>query len=95
MKGWEKHIGKPTLARIVADINSDGHLQIKEWRHLVSFYSKQKRDIYQHKRRMERLFNIKGKIYLDKRKHLRYKLVFISKELAVKKGISFGQLLKK
>ncbi len=80
---WNKFIGKSTLARIVADINADGHLQIQDWRYLVSFYSKHKNEILQYKKRMERLFGVRGRIYIDRRKHLRYKLFFISKELAL------------
>lgn len=84
MKEWNKLIGTPELARIVADINSDGHLQIKNWRYLTSFNSNDLDSLLRHKELMESLFNKRGRIYLDKRrKKTKYKVAFISKEIAL------------
>ena len=44
-ENWKKLIGMPDLSRIIADINGDGHLQLQDWRGLVSFYSKNKDEI--------------------------------------------------
>jgi intein/homing endonuclease len=79
---WEKLIGKPELARIIADINGDGHLQLQEWRGLVSFYSKNKEEIDTTLKKFKNLFGIQGRVYIDNRKNKRYKLFFISKSLA-------------
>ncbi len=81
-------MNKPTLARIVADITGDGHLQIQEWRHLVSFYSKNMEEIDAVKKRFYDLFGVEGRIYTDNRRTngketLRYKLFFISKPVAL------------
>ena len=73
----------PELARVVADITGDGHLQIQEWRYLVSFYSKETEEIEAVKMRFYNLFQIKGRVYLDNRKNVRYKLFFISKPVTV------------
>jgi len=82
MNEWNKLIGTPKLARVIADINSDGHLQMRNWRYLISFYSNNKDDILRHKSLIEGLFNIKGRIYTKKVKNMQYRLFFISKELA-------------
>lgn len=79
---WKKSIGTSELARIIADINGDGHLQLKGWRGLVSFYSKDKKEIDRVITQFQRLFNVKGKIYIDNRQNKIYKLFFISKPLA-------------
>ncbi|MBI2109657.1 LAGLIDADG family homing endonuclease [Candidatus Woesearchaeota archaeon] len=83
MKNWDKLKGKPALARIIADINSDGHLQIKNWRGLTSFYSNNKEEVLAHKNKMEKLFGIKGRIYAKKVKNVQYMVFFISKEIAL------------
>lgn len=83
MSKWNKLIGSPELARIVADITADGHLQLKGWRGLTSFYSKDIQTINESNERFKSLFGIDGRIYTDNsygRK--RYKIFFISKPLA-------------
>lgn len=83
----DKILENPTLARIVADITGDGHLQIQDWRYLVSFYSKEIEEIEAVKKRFRDLFNVEGRVYFDNRKTKgvetpRYKLFFISKPVA-------------
>jgi len=83
MQEWNKLIGNPELARIVADITSDGHIQLKEWRGLTSFYSKDLEAINQSKNRFKYLFGIDGRTYIDNSyNRKRYKLFFISRPLA-------------
>jgi|SRR3989344_5470403 len=82
MDEWAKLIGSPELARIVADITGDGHLQLKGWRGLVSFYSKDFKAIADLKGKFNKLFGVKGHVYTDNRVNKRYKLFFISKPLA-------------
>lgn len=90
----------PELAEIVAIITGDGHLQIKQWRHLVSFYSKDLNEINRVSDLFKKVFDVEGRIYEDnsysrkiRGSTLRYKLFFISKsvtlllnELGVPKG---------
>ena len=90
----------PELAEIVAIITGDGHLQIKQWKHLVSFYSKDLKEISRVNDLFKKVFDIEGHIYKDsshskktRGSTLRYKLFFISKsvtlllnELGVSKG---------
>ena len=71
------------LARVVADITGDGHLQIQGWRHLISFYSKDLEEIEAAQKRFYELFGLLGKVYVDHRKNIRYKLFFISKPVAL------------
>lgn len=78
--------GKPIkfstdLARIVANISCDGHLQLDKRRGLASFYSKNLDVIKRENKRFRKVFLIKGRIYPDKRDD-GYKLFFISKEIA-------------
>ena len=73
----------PDLARIVADVTTDGHLQIQDWRHLVSFYSNQLEDINGFQSRIFHLFNLKCRVYLDYRQNLKYKVFLISKPVAL------------
>lgn len=82
MDKWIKLIGSPELARIAADITGDGHLQLKDWRGLVSFYSKDFKEIMDLKGKFNKLFRVKGHVYLDNGANKRYKLFFISKPLA-------------
>ncbi|MBI2151662.1 hypothetical protein HYU21_02990 [Candidatus Woesearchaeota archaeon] len=77
------------LARTVADITGDGHLQIKEWRYLTSFYSKNIEEIEAVKERFFRLFGVEERIYVDNstskrnpKSCKRYKLFIISKPVA-------------
>jgi len=90
----------PELAEIVAIITGDGHLQIKQWRYLVSFYSKDLEEINRINALFREVFDVKGHVYEDnshskkiRGSTLRYKLFFISKsvtlllyELGVTKG---------
>ncbi|MBN1645132.1 hypothetical protein JW851_03785 [Candidatus Woesearchaeota archaeon] len=83
MNQWKRLLGGPKLARIVADITTDGHLQLQDWRGLTSFYSKDAKVINESNKRFKDLFEIEGRIYIDTsygRK--RYKIFFISKPLA-------------
>ena len=80
-ENWKKLIGSPDLSRIIADINGDGHLQLQDWRGLVSFYSKNKDEIDAVSKRFKSLFEIQGRLYVDSRGK-GYKLFFISKPLA-------------
>lgn len=83
MDEWIKLIGSPELARIVAGITGDGHLQLKDWRGLVSFYSNDIEAINNLKSKFNKLFGVKGHVYIDNRVNRRYKLFFISKPLAL------------
>ena len=82
------------LARICGELTGDGHIQLKEWRGLISFYSKNFEEIINFKSRFENLFNLKGHIYEDKRNNCnRYKSFFISVQIAnyfVSLGVPFG-----
>ncbi len=84
----------PELARICGELTGDGHIQLSEWRGLVSFYSKNHSVIADFKLRFEKLFGSKGHIYEDNRKGWkRYKLFFISKpvvEYLVSLSVPFG-----
>lgn len=51
----------PELARMVADITGDGHLQIQGWRYLASYVSNQLSEIESFERRSQELFNITPK----------------------------------
>jgi len=80
----------PELAQIVALITSDGHLQIKAWRHLTSFYSKDLDEINKVKELFKEVFDVPGHVYEDtspgkkfKGRNLRYKLFFVSKLVAL------------
>ena len=80
----------PDLARLVADLTGDGHLQINGHRHIASFYSKDLDEIKEVKKRFYDLFQIKGKIHEDNRPVgktqkpvKRYKIFFISKPVAI------------
>ncbi len=81
-KQWTDLLNTPQLARVIADINTDGHIQLSGHRGLVSFYSKYLEDINKMRSDFKGLFSIEGRVYNDRRKNLRYKLFFISKELA-------------
>jgi tRNA-splicing ligase RtcB len=81
---------EPKLARCVADITGDGHLQIQEWRHLASFFSKEMEEIEAVKKRFKELFDVEGRIYVDKSTSVkcknskeRYMLFFISKPVSL------------
>lgn len=87
-----RELGNPTknaeLARLVALITCDGHLQLKDWRGLVSFYSKDFNEIEGINILFKKLFGKEGKIYKDfskdlgGKRNLRYKIFFISKDIA-------------
>ncbi len=77
------NLSDPVLARSIADITGDGHLQIKDWRHLISFYSKDLTEIEKVQNRFYYLFGIHGRLYTDNRNMKRYKLFFISKPIAL------------
>ena len=81
-------LNNPQLAYVVAAITGDGHLQIKEWRHLISFFSKEIEDIEKMKLHFYELFQLQGKMYIDDRqKHKTktrvYGIFFNSKSVAL------------
>ena len=81
-------LNKVELARLIADITGDGHLQIKNGRYLASFYSKNIEEIKSFERRSQELFNITPKRYVDSRKTwkgsgTRYQSFIISKPVAL------------
>jgi intein/homing endonuclease len=84
-----KHLlTNPELARIVADITGDGHLQISGWRYLASFVSKHINEIESFEKRSEELFGVIPKRYIDSRKThpgsgTRYQSFIISKPVAL------------
>ena len=69
------------LARIVANIMCDGHLQMDGKRGSVSFYSKKLSEILRENKRFEKLFGVTGHVYPDRRSD-GYKLFVTSKEIA-------------
>lgn len=66
------------LASIVADLTTDGHIQIRNKSGVISFYSKEYSEIEKFNSIFKSLFNKKGNIFKDEREgNIRYKL-FIS-----------------
>lgn len=85
---YKHQLQNPQLAYVVAAITGDGHLQIKEWRHLISFFSKEIEEIEAMKLRFAELFQLQGRIYIDNRKKHKtetkvYWLFFNSKPVAL------------
>lgn len=86
-----KHLlNKPELARLVADLTSDGHLQVDGKRYVASFYSKDLQEIQIVQNRFYNLFGTKGKIHTDKRPvsnnlfpTIRYQLYVPSKKMCL------------
>ena len=79
----------PEISYLVGLLNGDGHLQIERNRDgkitngLISFYSKNIREINIIIKKFKKLFGIKGTIYKDERGgNVRYKLFFHSYYLA-------------
>ncbi len=70
------------LARICGELTGDGHIQLKEWRGLVSFYSKNLSTIKDFEERFKGIFQVEGHIYTDDRRWRSYRIFFISKEVA-------------
>lgn len=68
-------------ALIVACITGDGHLQVKDWRYLISFYSKHMDEINMQRRLFKRVFGINGRLYPPSTNSSAHKLFFISKEV--------------
>ena len=64
---YKYQLNNPQLAYVVAAITGDGHLQIKEWRHLISFFSKEIEDIEAMKICFQELFQLQGRMYIDDR----------------------------
>lgn len=98
MNNWNSLIGQAELARVVADINSDGSLQMQNWRYISSFYSNYYEEISEHKELIENLFNIRGRIYIKQEKNPQYKISFISKDLTLflnKIGVVEGRKTEK
>jgi hypothetical protein len=84
-----KHLlNKLELAKLAAYVTGDGHLQIKNWRYLTSFFSKDLAEVEAFERISQNLFNVTPKRYEDKRKTwpgsgLRYQSFIISKPVAL------------
>ena len=79
----KKRVSKEDLSLIIGLINGDGHLQIKETKGTVSFYSKNKKDINRVIKIFTSHFDVKPLVYLDNRlSDKRYKLFFASKSLS-------------
>src|SRR3989344_7211553 len=85
---YKHKLTNPKLAYVVAAITGDGHLQIKDWRYLTSFFSKEIEDIEAMKICFQELFQLQGRMYIDDRKKHKtdtrvYWLFFISKPVAL------------
>jgi len=76
----------PELARIIADLTGDGHLQYDGKRGVIFFYSKNLGTIKSFNQRFNHIFNSSGKIRKVKNTGksftLRYKIYFSSKNIA-------------
>lgn len=79
----ESLLKNPDLARVVADVTTDGHLQIQDWRYLVSFYSNNIEDIKGFEYRVFRLFNLPCRVYIDYRQNTKYRIFLISKPVSL------------
>jgi intein/homing endonuclease len=85
---YENLLTNPELARLVADITGDGHLQVQGWRYLASFFSKNLEEIKSFEERSQKLFNVTPKRYVDSRKTwkgsgTRYQSFIISKSVVL------------
>ena len=78
-----KFENKIKLSRIVADITSDGHLQLDKKRGVVSFYSKDIEKIKKENNLFNEIFGFFGHIYKYEKRSKRYGIMFTSKSLAV------------
>lgn len=84
----KKKVDKEKLARLIASIMGDGHLQIKDWRYITSFYSRDLEEINKINNIVKDLFNKNGKIKLEHSlsfggvKRKRYRLIFVSREIS-------------
>jgi len=76
----------PELARVIADLTGDGHLQYDGKRGVIYFYSKNLNVIKSFNKRFSTLFNINGKIrkvkYTGKAFTLRFVVYFCAKHIA-------------
>ena len=77
-----RSVDRQMLAKIVADVTGDGHLQLKNWRGLVSFYSNDHNKIEDIIERFRTLFGVIGRVYMKHGKNLQYRVFFISKPVA-------------
>jgi intein/homing endonuclease len=85
---YEQLLNNPELAKLAGYITGDGHLQIKNWRYLTSFFSKDIEEVEAFESISQNLFNITPKRYEDRRKTwkgsgLRYQCFIISKPVAL------------
>ncbi|HIJ10941.1 TPA: hypothetical protein HA278_02690 [Candidatus Woesearchaeota archaeon] len=85
---YEHLLTNPELARLVADVTGDGHLQVKGWRYLTSFVSNEIQETEAFERRSKELFDVIPKRYIDSRKThkgsgIRYQSFIISKPVAL------------
>ncbi len=71
------------LAKIVALLTTDGHLQLDSRRGVFSFYSKQIEEVKQFQQYCKEVFGITGSCHEDRRgNNLRYKLFFSNKKIS-------------
>lgn len=74
------------LARIIADLTGDGHLQYDGKRGVIFFYSKYLKSVKSFSHRFEKIFGVKGRIrklkYTGKAFTIRYEVHFSSKGVA-------------
>ena len=78
----------PELAKLAAYVTGDGHLQIKNWRYLTSFFSNDIEEIESFENLSKKLFAVTPKRYVDSRKTwkgsgTRYQSFIISKSVAL------------
>ena len=71
------------LASLIADLTTDGHIQLKKSSGVISFYSKDYSEIEKFNSNFNYLFNKKGNIFKDDRGgNIRYKLFIADTKLA-------------
>ena len=73
------------IARVIAGLTADGHLQLDKRRGVISFYSKNHDEIDSFNTLFFELFGKKGNVFSDNRSgNLRYKLFIASRCIAFK-----------
>ena len=93
LKLWNNVLNTPRLARIVAQINGDGHLQLDKDRALTSFNSNNFYEIEDINKEFKDLFGIKGIIYKNYKGSNQHKIFFSGKKLTLfllKNGVIKG-----
>lgn len=82
LKLWENVMNTPRLAKIVAQINGDGSLQLDKDRSIVSFNSNNFYEIENISNEFRKLFNIKGLIYKNYVRS-KNKICFLGKKICL------------